>query len=82
MYMVRNPNYDQATDDNRQNNVDGFSLVINTNLDDIYNRVLNGDIDLAHGAPAGGHPAAVPDEPRPAGQPEDRTRATGPGTSR
>ncbi len=55
MYMVRNPSYDQATDDNRQNNIDGFSLVINTNLDDIYSRVLNGDIDLAHGAP----PAAI-----------------------
>ena len=26
MYMVRNPSYDQATDDNRQNNIDGFSL--------------------------------------------------------
>jgi len=55
MYVVRNPNYDQATDDNRQNYIDGWSLVINTNLDDIYNRVLNGDIDLAHGAP----PAAI-----------------------
>jgi len=54
-YYVRNPNYDQATDDNRQNYIDGFSNVINTNVDDIYNRVLNGDIDLAHGAP----PAAI-----------------------
>jgi peptide/nickel transport system substrate-binding protein len=55
MNMVRNPSYDQATDENRQNYLDGFSLVINTNVDDIYNRVLNGDIDLAHGAP----PAAI-----------------------
>ena len=51
MYFVRNPGYDQATDDNRQNHIDGFSYVINTNLDDIYNRVLNGDIDIAHGPP-------------------------------
>jgi peptide/nickel transport system substrate-binding protein len=51
MYFVRNPSYDQATDDNRQNYIDGFSYVVNTNLDDIYNRVLNGDIDLVHGAP-------------------------------
>lgn len=55
MYFVRNPNYDQATDDNRENNIDGFAYTINTNLDDIYNRVLNGDIDMAHGAP----PAAI-----------------------
>jgi peptide/nickel transport system substrate-binding protein len=55
MNYTRNPNYDQATDDNRQNYIDGFSYVVNTNVDDIYNRVLNGDIDLAHGAP----PAAI-----------------------
>ncbi len=55
MYMVRNPSYDQATDDNRKNYLDGWSYVVNTNLDDIYNRVLNGDIDIAHGAP----PAAI-----------------------
>jgi peptide/nickel transport system substrate-binding protein len=55
MYFVRNSAYDQSTDDNRENHIDGFSYVINTNVDDIYNRVLNGDIDLAHGAP----PAAI-----------------------
>jgi peptide/nickel transport system substrate-binding protein len=54
-YYTRNPSYDQATDDNRQNYIDGFAYVVNTNVDDIYNRVLNGDIDLAHGAP----PAAI-----------------------
>jgi peptide/nickel transport system substrate-binding protein len=55
MYIVRNPSYDQATDDNRQNFIDGFAYTVNTNIEDIYNRVLNGDIDLAHGAP----PAAI-----------------------
>jgi peptide/nickel transport system substrate-binding protein len=54
-YLVRNPNYDQATDDLRENNPDGYAYTINTNLDDIYNRVQQGDLDLAHGAP----PAAI-----------------------
>ena len=71
MYFVRNPNYDQATDEYRENNIDGMSFVVNTNLDDIYNRVLNGDIDLVHGAPPAGIPAAVPDEPGSPGQPQD-----------
>jgi peptide/nickel transport system substrate-binding protein len=55
MYFVRNDAYDQATDDSRLNYIDGFAYTINTNVEDIYNRVLNGDIDLAHGAP----PAAI-----------------------
>ncbi len=55
MYYVRNPNYDQATDDNRLNYIDGFALTINTNPDDLYNRVINGDTDIAHGPP----PAAI-----------------------
>jgi len=55
MYLEPNPNYDQATDDLRTNNPDGFAFTINTNLDDIYNRVQQGDLDIAHGAP----PAAI-----------------------
>ncbi len=55
LYVVRNSNYDQATDESRQNYIDGWAYTVNTNIDDIYNRVLSGDIDLAHGAP----PAAI-----------------------
>ncbi len=55
MYWVRNPNYDEATDDNRENNVEGFAFTINTNVDDIFNKVLNGESDITHGAP----PAAI-----------------------
>ncbi len=51
MYFVRNPAYDQSTDDNRENHIDGFAYTVNTNIDDIYSRVLNGDTDLAHGPP-------------------------------
>jgi peptide/nickel transport system substrate-binding protein len=51
MYATRNPNYDQSTDDNRENHLDGWSYVVNTNVDDILNRVLNGDIEMYEGAP-------------------------------
>jgi peptide/nickel transport system substrate-binding protein len=43
--LVRNPNYDQATDDLRSNYVDGIDLSINTNVDDIFNKVAAGQID-------------------------------------
>ena len=55
LHLVRNPSWDKATDDVRLANFDGFSLNINTNLDDSYNKLLNGEIDLMHGAP----PAAI-----------------------
>src|SRR6266508_4036934 len=37
--MVRNPNYDQATEDLRTNNVDGMQVSIDTNSNDIFNKV-------------------------------------------
>jgi peptide/nickel transport system substrate-binding protein len=46
MTLVRNPAYDQSTDQVRKNYVDGFSLVINTNVDDIFNQVQSGQLDL------------------------------------
>ncbi|HEU4353974.1 MAG TPA: ABC transporter substrate-binding protein [Actinomycetota bacterium] len=55
MWLVRNPNYDKATDDVRLSNFDGWTLTINTNLEDSYNKLLNGELDLLHGAP----PAAI-----------------------
>jgi peptide/nickel transport system substrate-binding protein len=45
LYLVRNPNYDQSTDTNRQNYVDGIQIDINTNLDDIFNKVDSGALD-------------------------------------
>ena len=47
LVLVRNPDYDPATDttEARETNVDGFEFRINTNVDDIYNRVEAGDID-------------------------------------
>jgi peptide/nickel transport system substrate-binding protein len=45
MTLVRNPNYDQATDNLRSNYVDGIDLTINTNVDDIFNKVQAGQLD-------------------------------------
>jgi peptide/nickel transport system substrate-binding protein len=45
MVMVRNPNYDQATDDLRSNNVDGIDIQVDSNVDDIFNKVLQGTLD-------------------------------------
>jgi peptide/nickel transport system substrate-binding protein len=43
--LTRNPNYDQATDNLRSNNVDGIEITINTNVDDIFNKVQAGQLD-------------------------------------
>jgi peptide/nickel transport system substrate-binding protein len=43
--MVRNPNYDQATDNLRSNYVDGITMTINTNIDDIFSQVEAGQLD-------------------------------------
>ena len=43
--LVRNPDYDQKTDDLRTNNVDGISLTIDTNVNDIFNKVEAGTLD-------------------------------------
>src|SRR6266496_241474 len=45
--MVRNPNYDQATDNLRINNVDGISISIDTNVSDIFNKVQSGALDAS-----------------------------------
>ena len=49
LYMVRNPNYDQATDDLRSNYVDGIKVDVNTNLGDIFARVERGELDASLG---------------------------------
>jgi peptide/nickel transport system substrate-binding protein len=55
MHVVRNPNWDPETDDVRLANFDGWAFTINTNLEDSFNKLLNGELDLIHGAP----PAAI-----------------------
>jgi peptide/nickel transport system substrate-binding protein len=45
--LVRNPNYRQSTDSRkaRSNNVDRFEFTVNTNVDDIYNKVAAGELE-------------------------------------
>ena len=51
MTMVRNPNYNPDTDGYRPAYADGIQLELNTSLDNIFNNLLNGDIDVARGTP-------------------------------
>jgi len=52
LVFVRNPNYDPATDspDVRSNYVDGVSIVINSNTDDIFNQIEAGNLDGSIGS--------------------------------
>jgi len=45
--MVRNPNYVQSTDNLRTNNVDGIQVTIDTNINDIFNKVESGSLDAS-----------------------------------
>jgi peptide/nickel transport system substrate-binding protein len=45
--LVRNPNWDQATDPNRKPLPDGYDVALNVNSDDIDNRLQSGDLDVA-----------------------------------
>jgi peptide/nickel transport system substrate-binding protein len=45
--IVRNPDYDKSTDspDVRENNIDGLRVDIDTNTDDIFEKIQNGELD-------------------------------------
>jgi peptide/nickel transport system substrate-binding protein len=45
--MVRNPNWDQATDPNRKPLPDKITVQLNVNADDIDNRLQSGDLDVS-----------------------------------
>jgi peptide/nickel transport system substrate-binding protein len=45
--LVRNPNWSAATDPNRKALPDGFDMQLKADADDIDNRLLSGDLDLA-----------------------------------
>ena len=45
--LVRNPNWDPATDPNRKALPDRIEVSLNVNADDIDNRLLSGDLDVA-----------------------------------
>ena len=44
--LVRNPNWDQATDPNRKPLPDKIDVALNVNSDDIDNRLVSGDLDV------------------------------------
>jgi len=44
--LVRNPNWDQATDPNRKALPDRYEVALNVNADDIDNRLISGDLDV------------------------------------
>ena len=44
--LVRNPNWDQATDPNRKALPDRIEVALNVNADDIDNRLIAGDLDV------------------------------------
>jgi peptide/nickel transport system substrate-binding protein len=48
LIMVRNPNYDQGSDDLRGNYVDGIQITVDTNVNDIFNRVESGGLDSSY----------------------------------
>ena len=56
--LVRNPNWDQATDPNRKALPDRFEVSLNVNADDIDNRMISGDLDVDI-AGTGVQPAAL-----------------------
>jgi peptide/nickel transport system substrate-binding protein len=43
--LVRNPNYDQSTDQYRKNYPDQFTWTIDSNADDIYNKIQAGQLE-------------------------------------
>ncbi len=46
--LVRNPDYDQATDEYRENNFARFEHTLNTNTNDLEQKVLNDQSDIIH----------------------------------
>ena len=47
LLLVRNPSYHQSSDDLRTNNVDGIQVSIDTNVNDIFNKVESGSLDAS-----------------------------------
>jgi peptide/nickel transport system substrate-binding protein len=53
--LVRNPNYDPATDDTsvRESNPDRIEIGVNTNLDNIFDKIERGELEGSMEAPPG-----------------------------
>ncbi len=73
--LVRNPNWDPATDPNRRPLPDRIKVDLNVNADDIDNRLISGDLDVSIEGAGVGPVGARPDPRRPGPAREHRLRA-------
>ena len=73
--LVRNPNWDPATDPNRKALPDRIEVQLNVNADDIDNRLLSGDLDVDVEGTGVAARGARQDPRRPDAQGEHRHRA-------
>jgi peptide/nickel transport system substrate-binding protein len=48
LVMVRNPNFDQASDQLLGNYLDGIQILVDTNVNDIFNKVQQGTLDASY----------------------------------
>ena len=78
--FVRNPNYDPKTNNPevRGNLIDGLVWTLDTNVQDIYNQLRNGDIDGTTARRRRRSSSSTPPTPRSSSS-CDRTRPTAPG---
>ena len=82
MIFVRNPNYDPATDGTRPSYIDGFDYTINTNPNDIFNKIEAGELEGEVEAPPPDVLRKLLDHRGAEGPAPGRVRETAPGTSR
>ena len=63
--LVRNPSYDPATDDTsiRQSNPDRFEITVNTNVDNIFDKIERGELEGSFETPTNAIAAQVPPGP-------------------
>ena len=76
--LVRNPNWDPATDPNRKALPDRFEVSLNVNADDVDNRLISGDLNLDV-VGTGVQPAALG---RVVGDPNLKAQADNPSSAR
>jgi peptide/nickel transport system substrate-binding protein len=76
--LKRNTNWDPATDPNRKALPDGFEVSMNVNAEDIDNRIISGDLDIA----LTGNGVTTATQSRVLGNPDLKARADNPTLSR
>jgi peptide/nickel transport system substrate-binding protein len=72
--LKRNPNWDQASDPNRKALPDGYEFALNVDPEDIDNRLISGDLDIA----TAGTGVSAASQSRVLGDPTLKARADNP----